>query len=379
MKPVLPPATIGIMGGGQLGMMLVREAQRMGYRTCVWEPTTDCPASRLADQTITSPYDDSAALEKFAGVSDVITYEFENIDVDPVAELELLRPLAPASGILSISQNRSREKYELQRRGFPTVPYEIARSREGVAEAIRQIGGPAVVKTTTSGYDGKGQAIIRNTRDAISFVKSLGSSKREYIVEKFAKLKCELSVIGARSRDGRIVIFPVGENEHIDNILHITRVPARIPADLRLKAAEIGKNIMESLDVVGVLCIELFVTEAGELLVNELAPRPHNSGHYTLDACSISQFEALLRALCGLPITKPHLFSACAMINILGDDIERLDYDLLMKEEGIKVHLYGKRRVQQKRKMGHITIMKPTAEAVEKTLRRVEKMLANGK
>jgi 5-(carboxyamino)imidazole ribonucleotide synthase len=375
---LLPPSTIGVIGGGQLGLMLLREAQRMGYRTCLFDPDPECPATRIADEVVTATFDDHFAIARFAALADVITYEFENIPVETVTELELLRPLVPGSAILAVSQNRFREKYELEERGFPVVPHEIGRTAPAIDESLRNIGLPAVIKTTTAGYDGKGQALVHTRKDADQFLPTVRSGYREYVIEKFIPISCELSVIGARSRDGNIVIFPVGENDHRENILHITRVPARVPDDLRDRAMQLGRKVIESFQIVGVLCIEMFVTDSGDLIVNELAPRPHNSGHYSIDACPMSQFEALIRAACDLPLIEPRLYSPCAMINVLGKHVDRLDFDWLLGEVGVKVHLYGKKRIEPKRKMGHITVMKDTAEEVEMVLKRIEEMIGDG-
>lgn len=355
------------MGGGQLGMMLIREAQRMGYRSCALDPAHDCPAARVADRMLAAPYNDTAALQKLAALSNVITYEFENVDLTAVQELELLTPLVPCSAILATAQNRKLEKLELERKGFHTARWLAGTTRPQLGKAIDGIGLPCVAKTTTAGYDGKGQSVLRSDSEVMKFLGS-HDGEREYIVEEFLDLQCELSVIAARGSDGTVITFPVCENEHRDNILHITRAPARVSEELRVTADAIGRAIIQSFNMVGLLCVEMFVTPEWEILVNELAPRPHNSGHYTLDACSMSQFEALIRAMCGLPLFEPRLLSPCAMVNILGKHLERLDIPALLRMEGLKLHLYGKTRFEPKRKMGHVTIVRETQEEAENCL-----------
>jgi 5-(carboxyamino)imidazole ribonucleotide synthase len=405
MKAILPGTTFGVVGGGQLGMMILREAQRMGYRTCVWDPSPDCPAGRLADVRIVAPYTDPDALNTFASTVHAATYEFENIDAAPIRTLESKVTLAPGSKLLSIAQHRLVEKNALQKGGFPTVKFVEADSAERIREAVKSIGLPVVIKTATSGYDGKGQAVVKSSEALENFLNALApplerseippppsegggwgvvaaASKSpgvvasvHYIIEQFIDLACEVSVIVVRGRDGEMAAYPVGENEHRENILHITRVPARISDDLQKKASELGRSVAEYFGLVGVLCVEMFVTKNGEILVNELAPRPHNSGHYSLDACTVSQFESVIRAVCGLPLVAPRLLSPCAMINILGKHLQRLDEtntQALLRLDGVKLHLYGKRRVEPKRKMGHITVLGPSAEGVETQLRKVE-------
>lgn len=371
--PILPPATLGIIGGGQLGMMIIREAQRMGYRTAVWDPEADCPASRLADDTITAPFSDRNGAEKLARLADVVTYEFENVNPEMVEWIERIKPVYPGSGILRIAQHRREEKEELARRGFPTVGYRVAHGPKEVREAVRALGFPLVIKTATSGYDGKGQTVVRNDKELDEW--ALQGRGEEFVVEQFVDLVCELSVVGARTNDGLIVTFPVGENVHRENILHRTVVPSSVPDAVQAEAILIARAVLERFEVTGVLCTELFVTRDGKVLVNELAPRPHNSGHYTLDACDVSQFEAVVRTICGLPVKQPRLMTPCAMVNLLGKHLERLDWDRALTLPGVKVHLYGKRESRPKRKMGHITVLHYSAEEVWNTVSVLEEMI----
>lgn len=379
MRSLLPPAVIGIIGGGQLGMMTIREAQRMGYRTMVWDPSRDCPASRLADSTIAAPFDDNNAATILSESVDLATYEFENIDAATVERVEQNVPVFPGSTILKIAQHRKEEKEELAKRGFPVVRYRAATGTKELVTALKEIGLPVVVKTAMSGYDGKGQTVIRTSQDEQVFLNQMNTEKREYVVEKLLDLECELSSIVVRNGDGDVAAFPTAENVHRNNILHRTIVPSRMSDALVKQAEELGRAIIESFGIVGVLCVEMFVTKDGTLLVNELAPRPHNSGHYSLDACSCSQFEALVRAVCGLALTQPKLLAPCAMVNLLGKHLERLDVPKLMTWDSVKLHLYGKTKAEPNRKMGHITVLGRTTEEVWEKVRYVEEMIGEAK
>ncbi len=371
----LPPAVIGIVGGGQLGMMTIREAQRMGYRTVVWDPSPDCPASRLANETIVAPFDNRAAAERFSKSVDVITYEFENIQSDTIALLETSKPVRPDSSILRISQHRRSEKDFLRNNGFPTAHFRRADSRNDIQKAIEETGLPAVVKTATSGYDGKGQVVIQNAADVQSALSSLPSTGDGYIVEQFVVLERELSVIVAGSASGQSVTFPVCENEHRENILHATILPARVPDSVVRNANEIARSIADTLNLVGVLCVEMFLSTDGTLLVNELAPRPHNSGHCTLDACNMSQFDAHVRTVCNLPLTQPRLLTPCAMVNLLGKHLQVLDIAEALMIDGAKIHLYGKSKSEPKRKMGHITVTAVTPGEVKKKMEHIQMLI----
>lgn len=361
---IAPPGTIGVIGGGQLGMMAIREAQRMGYRSIVWDPDPECPASRLADQTISAPWDDFNAAGRLAEGADVVTFEFENISPETVAWLEERKPVHPGSAILRVSQHRRVEKAELRRRGFPVVDYAVATTREELSSSIQKLGLPVVVKTATAGYDGKGQAVLQSQADLDAFLRAIAGTPREFVVEQFLDLACEVSVLVVREDDGTVIAYPVQENEHRENILATTLVPARIPREVSDEAVRMSRGIIESFGIIGVLCVEMFVTRDGRVIVNELAPRPHNSGHYSLDACDISQFEALIRAICGVPFHVPQLLAPCAMVNLLGRNLDALQVNSLMEIPGVKLHLYGKRRREPKRKMGHVTVLGPSQDHV---------------
>jgi 5-(carboxyamino)imidazole ribonucleotide synthase len=357
--PLLPPATIGIIGGGQLGMMLVREAQRMGYRTIVWDPDPACPAHRLADETLSAPFNDTTTARRLAAIADTVTYEFENIDAAAVRLIEQTRPVFPGSAILAIAQNRALEKDTLRKLGFSVARYEVVPADGSLDAAAARIGLPVVAKTGTAGYDGKGQTILRSEADVRAWAAPPQHTQGDLVLEEFLTLEAELSVLVARGTDGTIRTFPPAENEHRQNILHLSRVPTRLTKETSAAAVALARRIAEAFDLRGLLCVELFLTADGRLLVNELAPRPHNSGHYSLDACDCSQFEMLIRVMCGLPLPEPFLLTPCAMVNLLGKHVLRAPLDRLLSVPGTRVHLYGKQRNEPHRKMGHVTILAP--------------------
>lgn len=368
MSSLLPGKTIGVLGGGQLGRMLSHAAARLGYRLHVFEPSGPCPAGEVSAHEINAPYTDVAKLREFVAACDVVTYEFENIPVEPLWEIEKLVPLHPHWNILEVCQNRMREKNWLRKHGFPHVPFAEVEAGHDLAAAVKQIGLPCVVKTADFGYDGKGQ--LKVTDDA-SLQKAVASFARQRaVVEKFIDFKCELSVIVARSATGEARPFPVAENIHTRHILDFSIVPARVPAEIAQKAESLALAIAERIGLVGLLAVELFLTDRGELLVNELAPRPHNSGHTTLDACRTSQFEQHVRAVAGLPLgdvtTVP-----CVMVNILGDAWKWRDgqcvgephWEALLAAPDAKLHLYGKDDPRIGRKMGHFNVFGATTDA----------------
>ncbi|HEX9614400.1 MAG TPA: 5-(carboxyamino)imidazole ribonucleotide synthase, partial [Bacteroidota bacterium] len=372
---LLPPATIGIIGGGQLGMMTLREAHRMGFRSVVWDPDPECPSSRLADNLITAPFSDPTAARRLSEQADVVTYEFENIDPSAVAAIEASKPVFPGAGILKVAQNREAEKSALVKGGFPVAPHAVARNRKDLEDAVLRLGFPVVVKTTTAGYDGKGQSVLRSASDLDSYCDPRSEVFSECVVEKFLPLQVEVSVIAVRSGKGDIVTFPVLANEHRENILHVTRVPARVSAGIADEAIRLATSIIDHFAIVGVLCVEMFVTTDEKVVVNELAPRPHNSGHFSLDACSFSQFEALVRTVCGLPVQRPRLLTPCGMVNVLGKHLERMDFLKVQEIPGSKIHLYGKKRLEPKRKMGHVTVVGSTWEEVEERIQLIERLI----
>jgi len=375
-RPVLPGATLGILGGGQLGRMLALEARRLGYRVAVLDPMRDSPAGQVADERIIASFDDVGAALRLARNADVVTYEFENVDVRVVEAIERMGKIVrPGSRVLKLTQNRLLEKSFLRGKGVPVTPFHKVDSREDLDDARRQVGLPAVLKTASGGYDGKGQAVVHTERAARAAFHRLG--RRNLIWERFVPLKAELSVIAARTWDGKFREYPIAENVHRDNILWTTVAPARIPASTAREAVRMARKAADGLDLVGVFCLELFWGRDGRLLANELAPRPHNSGHYTLDACRTSQFEQQLRAVCGLPLGSTAPLGAAAMVNILGNGggprLTGIE-DALSKTDAA-LHLYGKAQTRPGRKMGHLTAVAGTPAEALKTALRARRLL----
>lgn len=356
MKTVLPGATIGILGGGQLGRMLAFEGKKMGYSIVCLDPTPYSPCGQVADDQIVAPLDDLAAAVRLAERADVLVYEFENIDVRVVEELEKNYYLPQQSRILAIAQNRIEEKVQLQKAGFPVVSFRIVKNLAELEQGIEELGYPCLLKTARGGYDGKGQLALNDPEDLKIAVKMLQSTNGEWVLEKKIVFTHEVSVIVARKATGEMAVYPVAENIHRENILHMTVVPARVPLQVEAGAIALAKEIAQSFQVVGLLAVEFFVTPGG-LLVNELAPRPHNSGHFTWDACWTSQFEQLIRAVCGLPLGSTQLLTPVIMVNILGADLPQVLKEVPNFPENWKIHLYGKRgNPEARRKMGHLTI-----------------------
>ena len=366
---IYPYQTIGIIGGGQLGRMMALAAKAMGYYVAVLEPTKNGPCAQVSDIEINAGYNDISAIKQLAAQSRVITYEFENIDYDALVYLENNAYLPQGSHVLKISQNRDREKTAIKNMGLPVPEFHLIDSPETLESRLFW---PSVLKTTTGGYDGKGQLVIRSEAEGAAAVELVRNS--ECILEKFMPFDMEISVIIARSTRGEVKVFPVAENVHVNNILHMSIVPARITAALEQKAVAYATKIAEELGVVGVLAIEMFVM-GDDIYINELAPRPHNSGHYTIDACVTSQFEQHIRAVCGLPLGDTALHSPVVMLNILGDHMDQVNMHNLAHFEPLlpigKIHLYGKAQAKTSRKMGHINILGD----VDKTLGVIDKTL----
>ncbi len=356
LAPPLPPgSTIGILGGGQLGRMTAMAAAQLGYRTHVLTPDADAPASHVATATTRGAYADPAALEAFAADIDVVTYEFENVPIEPVLWLAERRPVRPGPRVLRVCQDRLREKDFLNRIGVPTTRYRGVTSFAMLGAAVADIGMPAVLKTTRLGYDGHGQAKIASAADLANAWRQMGSGVG--ILEAFVDFAYEASVIVARGPDGAMACFPPAENRHANHILKVSRVPSPMSPATLAEADRIARLIAESLDLVGLLCIELFVLADGSLVANELAPRPHNSGHWTLDACVTSQFEQTVRAIAGLPLGSTERLADAEMENLLGDEV--LQAPALLADPRAKLHLYGKAEARPGRKMGHVTRLFP--------------------
>ncbi|MCM3146536.1 5-(carboxyamino)imidazole ribonucleotide synthase [Brevibacillus sp. MER 51] len=361
-KQIKPGSTLGILGGGQLGRMIALAGRAMGYRFVTMDPTADAPCGQTADRQIVASYDDVEAAMQLASVSDVISYEFENVDAQVAEVLESRAYVPQGSRLLRITQNRIREKTAIREIGIPVAPFCVVNSLGDLQNAVRELGLPAVMKTATGGYDGKGQWVLRSEAELAEAYETLSKAGTELIVEQFVPFQMELSVIAARNPAGELAVFPVSENIHQENILHLSIVPARISAEVAARAEEIARTIVEKLDVVGLIAVELFLTEDGQLYVNELAPRPHNSGHFTMDACVTSQFEQHVRAVCNLPLGSTELLSSVVMVNILGEHLQPVIDQIDKLPRTAKLHLYGKAESKAKRKMGHINVLAPTVE-----------------
>lgn len=347
-------ATIGILGGGQLGRMLSVAASRLGFKTHIFEPGANPPAGQVADRVTTAGYDDIAALEAFAASVDVITYEFENIPTTALDALEAHKPIRPGREALRVSQDRLTEKDFLSGLGLKVAPYANVESAEDMAAAVAQIGTPSILKTRRFGYDGKGQARLKSDADADAALADMQDAPA--VLEGFVNFSHEVSVIAARGTGGDVACFDPGENIHKDGILDTTTVPANLTASQRMDAVLLAANILNALDYVGVMGVELFVTPHG-LIVNEIAPRVHNSGHWTQQGCTIDQFEQHIRAVAGWPLGDGSRYADVVMENLIGDDMDRVAD--IAKEGNASLHLYGKAEVKPGRKMGHVNRITP--------------------
>jgi 5-(carboxyamino)imidazole ribonucleotide synthase len=367
-KVILPGQTIGIIGGGQLGRMMALSAKEMGYKIAVLDPTPNSPCGQIADIEITAEYSDIKAISQLAEVSDVITYEFENIDVDALEYLEDHAYLPQGSELLKLTRNRLTEKTAIQNLGIQVAPFRLVENEGQFFEAISSIGLPAVLKTTTGGYDGKGQIVIKNQEafgEALKLIEN-----QQCILEGWVHFEKELSIIVARNSKGEVSTFPIAENVHINQILHTSSVPANSSKLVKEIADQYAEKIASSFHLVGVLAIELFVTKDEQVYINELAPRPHNTGHYSMDAAETSQFDQHIRAICNLPLGKTELLKPVVMVNILGEHVKEV-LSVMQIDSTLKVHLYGKEESKKGRKMGHINIM---ATSTEKAMQKVEEL-----
>lgn len=369
MKEILPGSTIGVLGSGQLGRMLAISARRMGYRIHTFSPDKDTPTGQVADREVVGDYDDYEAVERFAREVDVVTFEFENVSAKAVEAVEKHAPVHPRGEVLFTAQNRLREKQFLEQNGFPLAPFRRVNSLQEMEEAVQELGLPCVLKTAGFGYDGKGQTKIERIEELSHAWSTLGEQAGE--LEKWIDYEREISVVAARGQDGVFSHFGAVENRHENHILDLTIAPADIPEETAKEAIELTRDLLESLEMVGVLCVEFFLLPGGELLINEIAPRPHNSGHFTVDASITSQFEQQLRAVCGLPLGSPRQISPAAMVNLLGDLWEEGEpnWSAALEFPNAKLHLYGKSQPRPGRKVGHITALGDTTqEAVQTAL-----------
>jgi 5-(carboxyamino)imidazole ribonucleotide synthase len=373
---IQPGATLGIMGGGQLGRMSILAGRQLGYRFRVFEPHAGCAAGMVADEEINAPYTDEEALQRFTKGLGAVTFEFENVPAEPLAVLASGAPVRPRPEVLYVCQNRRREKEFLSGHGFPCAPFRVVDSAESLARAVGTIGLPCVLKTADFGYDGKGQVKLSEEQDWAQVWENFGAPLG--VLESWIPFVAECSVIAARTPDGRVRCFPLAENIHRNHILHMSIAPARLSEQVHERAEELARDIAEALGVEGLIAVELFVTDKGDLLVNELAPRPHNSGHHTIDACMTSQFEQHIRAVCGLPLGSPALHTPAVMVNLLGDvwpQGNAPDWSRLLRNPRLKLHLYDKGEPRPGRKMGHFTLLscngKPPVDEAERVFNEI--------
>lgn len=376
-----PGATIGVLGGGQLGAMFAVAARRLGYRVSVWDQDADAPALKIADLPVVAPFLDPAALNRFAGSISAVTYEWENIPVTVCDALEQRLPVRPASRILRVLQHRLEQKQFLASHGIPVAPFKPIAKPGDLRAATEAIGFPCLCKTAMHGYDGKGQWRLIGAQDLVSVQEQLGQQAHSpWVLEQFLAFEKELSVLVVRGADGEKRIYPTVENVHEAGILRTTRVRAEIDPRLAQNAEDLAASVVEALEGVGVFCVELFVMPDRRLFVNEVAPRPHNSGHYTLDACTVSQFEQQVRAVCGLPLGDVRLLCPAVMVNLIGEDVTAVSagkgLDALLRQPGAKLHLYGKTSVRPGRKMGHVTFLAEKPEQAWESARILKQMLS---
>jgi len=372
---ILPNSTIGVFGSGQLGRMFAIEARKMGYRVHTFSPDTDTPTGQVADFETSADYNDLELVEKFARSVDVVTFEFENVPSKTVEIAAQFAPVHPKGEILHTTQNRLREKTFLSQSGFPVAPFRHIKLLDDLYRAVQEIGVPSVLKTAGFGYDGKGQQKIKAVGEVENAFENLRGN--EAVLEGFIEFEKEVSVVCARDQKGNFAHYGVIENAHENHILDISFAPALLPEKVFAQAIEITRSVAETLDYVGTLCVEFFLTKDEKLLINELAPRPHNSGHLTFDACVTSQFEQQLRAVCGLPLGSTEFYKPCAMANLLGDVWANgePDWQKTLEFREVKLHLYGKTEPRIGRKMGHLTAMAETTKAASETVKNARRTL----
>ncbi|MGM0904714.1 MAG: 5-(carboxyamino)imidazole ribonucleotide synthase [Bacillota bacterium] len=358
-KTILPGQTIGIIGGGQLGKMMALAAKAMGFRVVVLDPVPDCPCAQVADEQIIGAYDDLRAIEQLAQKSDVITYEFENIHAENLDWLANHAYVPQGTNLLKMTQDRVLEKRAIQSAGVEVAPFAVIEDIDHVHFSIGDTGLPAVLKTARGGYDGKGQVVINHPDDLLK-AEALVEQGR-CVLEKWIEFEKEISVIITRNPQGEVAVFPVAENIHRNNILHQTIVPARISKEVEARAIQEAQKLANSFHLVGTLAVEMFVTRDGKIYINELAPRPHNSGHYTIEACETSQFEQHIRAIANWPLARTEILKPVVMVNILGEHQARL-FEKIPGLRDWKIHLYGKKEAKLHRKMGHVTLLRESVE-----------------
>lgn len=371
-QTILPPAKIGVIGGGQLGRMLAFEAKRIGYELITLDPKENSPTGQVCDKQIVGSLYDEEQIEKLVQSCDVVTYEFEHLNADVLCKLEAKGyKIYPSGSTLKKIQNKYTQKSVFKEAGLPVPKFVRVYNIEDIKEGIEMLGLPVVLKNCTGGYDGKGNLVIKNIEDIDNICKEIDLDKSEFMLEEFINFEKEISIAVARNANGEIEYFPVGENTHEESILKITKVPANISKDMENKAKHIVKEVVEVFDDIGLFCVELFLTSDGEIYINEVAPRPHNSAHYTIEACVTSQFEQQLRAITGLPLGSTELISPAVMANLLGENEVHGEFKIeglnkVLKNQGIYFHFYGKNIVDVKKKIGHITVLDESLENAEK-------------
>ncbi len=376
MAAILPPAMLGILGGGQLGRMFTVAAKTMGYRVTVLDPDPMAPAAEFADVHLCQAYDDAEALNTLANTCAAITTEFENVNADSMRWLSQLVPVSPSGDCVAIAQNRISEKTWINKAGLATAPYLAITSEADLATDLTPYL-PGILKTARLGYDGKGQIRVQTATEVAAAYQQLGAN--DCVLEKMLDLKSEVSAIVTRVSDAQISCFPVAENHHANGILDVSIVPARVSAELAEQAQTMAKQLASALNYVGVLAVEFFVLADDRLVINEIAPRPHNSGHYTLDACACDQFQQQVRAMCGLLPGDSRLLSPVVMVNLLGDswgeDQSEPNWAVLMEAPNVHLHLYGKKSARPGRKMGHFTVLSATADEALEQARAIQETL----
>lgn len=376
MVPILPPAMLGILGGGQLGRMFAVAAKTMGYRVMVLDPDPSAPAAAYADVHLCAAFDDTASLARLAECA-AVTTEFENVNAAAMLQLAKTTRVSPSGHCVAIAQDREQEKAWITRAGLQTAPYSVIRNRADI-DALDEALLPGILKTATLGYDGKGQVRVSSKAQVMAAFDQLGGVR--CVLEQMLDLRAEISVVVCRLNAAQMSSFPPAENQHVNGILAYSTVPARLPEAVRRQAQQIAQRLADELDYVGVLAVELFVVgDEAHLVVNEMAPRPHNSGHYTLDACASDQFQQQVRLMCGLPPARTDLLSACCMANILGDvwpSGAEPDWRAVLMQPQTHLHLYGKREARVGRKMGHFTVLAQHADEAWATAQACHQQLA---
>lgn len=369
MKPILPGAMLGVLGGGQLGRMFTQAAQQMGYCVTVLDPAAECPAGNVADDHICADFTDPSALQRLVSQCEAITTEFENVPAESLRQLAKNRVVSPDAQSVFIAQNRVKEKQFLTNNGFTVASFTVITRQQDLDDEDIDYFLPGILKASQFGYDGKGQKIVYHRDELQAAYRQLNQSI--CVLEKFMPLKCEISVVVARNADGSVATFPPAENQHVDGILDVSIIPARIPPELSQRAQEMACQVAGALQYQGVLCVEFFVLQDDQLLINEIAPRPHNSGHYSINACITSQFEQQVRTLCSMPLGDTTQHSAAVMVNLIGDLWRRgePDWSRVLQYPAAKLHLYGKKEARPGRKMGHYTLLaNDTASALHNAL-----------